>query len=123
QLRNTSSIARFPPCRSMSVIEGKAEGHGLVGHCAGSPFRPARLTISGPSQSNDQTPMRKNDLANRERKARRLAEKMYFKLEREGERYTLWSTAGIPEPIRREHLGIDEVEKELELWKLRGPSQ
>jgi len=62
-------------------------------------------------------------LANRERKARRLAEKMFFKLEREGDHYTLWRTAGIPEPIRREHLGIDEVEKELELWKLRGPSQ
>ena len=67
--------------------------------------------------------MRKNDPASRERKARRLAEKMFFKLEREGDHYTLWRTAGIPEPVRRQHLSLDEVEKELDLWKLQGPSQ
>jgi hypothetical protein len=66
--------------------------------------------------------MRKNDSA-RERKVRRLAEKMFFKLEREGDHYTLWRTAGIPEPVRREQLSLDEVEKELDLWKLRGPGQ
>ena len=67
--------------------------------------------------------MRKNDPTSRERKARRLAEKMFFKLERQGDHYTLWRTAGIPEPVRREHLSLDEVEKELDLWKLQGPGQ
>src|SRR5262245_4725671 len=31
---------------------------------------------------------------------------MFFKLEREGDHYTLWRTAGIPEPVRREHLSL-----------------
>ena len=67
--------------------------------------------------------MREKSLVSRERKAKRLADKMFFHLEREGDRYTLWRTAGVPEPIRREQLSLDEVEKELELWKLQGPSQ
>ena len=62
-------------------------------------------------------------LAGRERKAKRLAEKMFFCLEREGDHYTLWRTASGPEPIRRENLTLEEVEKELELFKLQGPGQ
>ena len=59
----------------------------------------------------------------RERKAQRLAVKMFFHLAAgEGDHYTLWKTAG-PEPIRRENLTLDEVEKELELFKLQGPGQ
>ena len=66
--------------------------------------------------------LKERKLAGRERKAKRLAEKMFFHLEREGDHYTLWRTAG-PEPIRRENLTLDEVEKELELFKLQGPGQ
>jgi hypothetical protein len=42
------------------------------------------------------------NLASRDRKAKRLADKMF---------------SG---PGRREHLSFDEVENELETWKLRG---
>lgn len=62
-------------------------------------------------------------LVGRERKARELAEGMFFHMDRKGDRYTLWPVAGLPEPVRREHLTLDEVEKELDLWKLRGPGQ
>lgn len=62
-------------------------------------------------------------LDSRESKARHLAEEMFFHLEREGDRYTIWRVAGVPEPVRREHLTLDEVEKELDLWKLQGPGQ
>jgi hypothetical protein len=61
------------------------------------------------------------NLTSRERKAKRLAEKMFFKLTREGDRYSLCRTAGLSGPARRENLSLDEVEKELETWKLRGP--
>jgi hypothetical protein len=65
--------------------------------------------------------MRKNDPASRERKARRLAEKMFFKLEREGDHYTLWRTAGIPEPVRRQHLSLDESKRSLTCGSFKGP--
>jgi hypothetical protein len=60
------------------------------------------------------------DLASRERKAKRLAKKMYFKLTRQGDRYSLCRTVGLSGPARRENLTLDEVEEELETWKLRG---
>jgi hypothetical protein len=59
--------------------------------------------------------------SSRERKAKRLADKMFFKLKRQGDRYSLCRTVGLPGPARRENLSLDEVEKELETWKLRGP--
>ena len=37
--------------------------------------------------------LKERKLAGRERKAKRLAEKMFFYLEREGDHYTLWRTA------------------------------
>ena len=60
-------------------------------------------------------------LISRERKAKRLANKMFFKLTREGDHYSLCRTVGLSGPARRENLTLDEVEKELETWKLRGP--
>jgi hypothetical protein len=62
----------------------------------------------------------KDDFARREHKAKRLAEKLFFKLDR-GEGYALCRTAGMSGPVHRENLSLDEVEQELELWKLRGP--
>jgi hypothetical protein len=57
----------------------------------------------------------------RERKAKRLAEKMFFKLTRKGDRYSLCRTAGLSGPARRENLTLEQLEEELETWKLRGP--
>jgi hypothetical protein len=56
------------------------------------------------------------DLASRERKAMRLAKKMYFKLTRQGDRYSLCRTVC----LSGQNLTLDEVEEELETWKLRG---
>jgi len=61
------------------------------------------------------------NLTNRERKAKHLAEKMFFKLTRKGDRYSLCRTVGLSGPARRENLTLEEVEEELETWKLRGP--
>jgi hypothetical protein len=59
------------------------------------------------------------DLTSRERKVKRLAKSMYFKLTRQGDRYSLCRTVGLSGPARRENLTLDEVEEELETWKLR----
>ena len=61
------------------------------------------------------------DLARRERKAKRLAAKLFFELDRQGIRYSLRRTAGVSDTVRRENLSSDEVERELDMWKLRGP--
>ena len=61
------------------------------------------------------------DLARRERKAKRLAAKLFFELDRQGIRYSLRRTAGVSGTVRRENLSLDEVERELDMWKLRGP--
>jgi hypothetical protein len=61
------------------------------------------------------------DVVRRERKVRRLADKLFFKLDRKGDRYSLHRTAGVSGPVHRENLSLDEVERELEMWKLRGP--
>ena len=70
-----------------------------------------------PSGADDRT----EDLARRERKAKRLAAKLFFKLDRQGIRYSLRRTAGVSGTVRRENLSLDEVERELDMWKLRGP--
>ena len=66
---------------------------------------------------------RTEDVSRRERKAKRLADKLFFKLDRQGRRYSLRRTAGVgvSGTVRRESLSLDEVERELEMWKLRGP--
>jgi hypothetical protein len=55
----------------------------------------------------------------RERAAAHLAERMFFKLEKHGERFALSRKLGGFEP--QENLTIEEVEQLLELWKLQGP--
>lgn len=60
------------------------------------------------------------NLTSRERKAKRLADKLFFKLTREAGRYSLCRTVGLSGPAPREDLTLDEVEQELEKWKLRG---
>ena len=64
---------------------------------------------------------RTENVARRERKAKRLAHKLFFKLDRQSSRYSLLRTAGVSGTVRRENLSLDEVERELEMWKLRGP--
>ena len=53
------------------------------------------------------------------RKAKRLADKLFFKLDRPRCRYSLRRTAAVSGTVRRENLSLDEVERELEMWKLR----
>lgn len=53
------------------------------------------------------------------RKAKRLADKLFFKLDRQGSRYSLRRTAAVSGTVRRENLSLDEYERELEMWKLR----
>jgi len=60
------------------------------------------------------------NVANRERKVKHLAKQMFFRLTREGDRYSLCRTAGLSGPARRDDLTLDQVEEELEKWKLRG---
>jgi len=55
----------------------------------------------------------------RERAAKDLAERMFFELEKHGDRFTLRRKIG--ERATRENLTIDEVEQVLERWKLEGP--
>ena len=61
------------------------------------------------------------DVVRRERKAKRLADKLFFKLDRQGNLYSLRRTAGVSGIVRQDNLSLDEVERELEMWKLRGP--
>jgi hypothetical protein len=55
----------------------------------------------------------------RERAAKDLAERLFFELEKHGDRYALRRKTG--EHAERENLTIDEVEQLLERWKLEGP--
>lgn len=55
----------------------------------------------------------------RERAAANLAERMFFKLEKHGDRFSLSRTIGGFNP--QKNLTIEEVEQLLELWKLQGP--
>ena len=61
------------------------------------------------------------DLARRERKAKRLAAKLFFELDRQGIRYSLRRTAGVSGTVRRENLKLDQGRGgSLDMWKLRG---
>lgn len=55
----------------------------------------------------------------RERAAYDLAERMFFKLEKHGDRFSLRRKTGGFAP--QDSLTIEEVEQMLELWKLEGP--
>jgi len=55
----------------------------------------------------------------RERAAHDLAERLFFELEKQGNRYSLCRKIG--DHARRDNLTLDEVEHLLERWKLEGP--
>jgi len=60
------------------------------------------------------------DEADREMELRALAERLQFKVEKSGGRYTLTRTADVSRPAREKNLTLTEAEKLLETWKLRG---
>jgi len=60
------------------------------------------------------------DEADREKELRTLAERLQFKVEKSGGRYTLTRTADVSRPAREKNLTLTEAEKLLETWKLRG---
>jgi len=55
----------------------------------------------------------------RERAAMDLAERLFFDLEKHGDRFLLRRKIG--DHAQREDLTIEEVEQVLERWKLEGP--
>jgi len=55
----------------------------------------------------------------RECAASDLAERLFFELEKEGERYSLCRKTG--DFVPQSDLTLDEVERLLERWKLQGP--
>jgi len=55
----------------------------------------------------------------RERAAYDLAERLFFELEKHGDRFSLRRKIG--DRARRDNLTIGEVEQVLERWKLEGP--
>jgi hypothetical protein len=55
----------------------------------------------------------------RERAANDLAERLFFELEKSGDRFSLRRKIG--DHARRDDLTLDEVEQVLERWKLEGP--
>jgi hypothetical protein len=55
-----------------------------------------------------------------EAKLRELAERLQFKVEQHGDRFTLTRTADVSRPVVEEGLTLPEAEELLERWKLRG---
>ena len=53
-------------------------------------------------------------------KVRKLAERLQFKVERNGDRFTLTRTADVSQPVVEDGLTLPEAEELLERWKLRG---
>ena len=53
-------------------------------------------------------------------KLRKLAERLEFKLEQHGDRFTLTRTAEVSRPVIEQGLTLGEAEELLERWKLRG---
>jgi hypothetical protein len=51
---------------------------------------------------------------------RALADKLLFRLEQSGDKFTLTRTADVSKPVRHENLSQDEAEDLLNTWKLRG---
>jgi len=64
------------------------------------------------------------DISESEREAhlRDLAERMQFRMEKSGDRFTLTRTLDLPEPERETNLTLDGVQELLDTWKLRGLS-
>ena len=57
----------------------------------------------------------------REARLRELASELFFTLEQHNFGYSLYRDVDVPKPVRREGLTLDEVEDELNTWKLCGP--
>jgi hypothetical protein len=51
---------------------------------------------------------------------RALAERLQFKVEQHGDRFTLTRTADVSRPVVEEGLTLSEAKELLERWKLRG---
>jgi hypothetical protein len=51
---------------------------------------------------------------------RRLAERLQFKMEQHGDRFTLTRTADVSRPVVEQGLTFSEAHELLERWKLRG---
>jgi hypothetical protein len=61
-----------------------------------------------------------NGYAEREKAAEELAARLFFRMERHGERYSLCRDVDVREPVRREGLTLDEAEVLLDTWKMQG---
>jgi hypothetical protein len=53
-------------------------------------------------------------------KLRSLAERLQFKVEQRGDRFTLTRTVDVSRPVVEEGLTLSQAEELLERWKLRG---
>jgi hypothetical protein len=56
----------------------------------------------------------------RQQHLRVLADKLLFKLEKSGDRFTLSRIADVSRPVRHEGLSLRQAEELLSTWKLRG---
>lgn len=56
----------------------------------------------------------------REQHLRALADKLLFKVEKSGDRFTLLRTVDVSQPVRHGRLTLSEAEELLSTWKLRG---
>jgi hypothetical protein len=56
----------------------------------------------------------------REQHLRALADKLLFKVEKSGDRFTLSRTVDVSRPVCHERLSLNEAEELLGTWKLRG---
>ena len=58
--------------------------------------------------------------ADREEKMRSLAAQLFFDVNKNGSRFTLYRDVDVSEPVRREDLTLEEAEELLDTWKLHG---
>ena len=61
------------------------------------------------------------EIAAREERLHQLASKLFFTVQREGPRFSLYREADVSRPVRHEGLPLDQAEEILNRWKLRGP--
>jgi hypothetical protein len=59
-------------------------------------------------------------LNEREAHLRVLADKLFFTVEKTGERFTLKRTVDVEEAVCESNLSLDQAEEVLQDWKLRG---
>ena len=61
-----------------------------------------------------------SNLDERESHLRVLADQLFFKVEKNGDRFTLKRTADVSEPVCESNLSLDEAAELFRGWKLRG---